>query len=206
MYVGGYQDSAQAWRVEKRLLATGESVTAFGPANDGVVSVPSTSAGGQAILSAIAIDDQYLYLGGYDTLGPGNRVWRLEKRDKITSLLVNTFDPSGILPGVAISDPNPAGLDVLKCLTTDTDYIYAAGYDTATSDGKRQWRIEKRKKSDGTLVTSFATAGIYQNHPGAASAMDDDIWAITSDASYLYVVGYDSSPLSRQWRIEKIIK
>jgi hypothetical protein len=212
MYVGGYQYNITAWRIEKRLLATGETVTVFGTSNDGVVSVPSTSTGGQAVVSSIAADDQYLYVGGYDTVGPDNRVWRIEKRDKTTAQLVSSFT-SGSVPGVVISDPNPAGLDVLKAIAIDTNYIYAAGYDTAALDGMREWRIEKRNKSDGALVSSFATAGVYQTHPSGAllcsgipCPKDDDIWAMAIDAVYLYVVGYDSVPGTRQWRIEKIVK
>jgi len=200
MYIGGYSDSATAWRVEKRLLTTGESVTAFGTV--GAVVVPSTSAGGQAILSSIKADAQYLYLGGYDTLSTGNRAWRLEKRDKTTGQLVAAFNAGGVV----ISDPNPAGLDVLKALELDANYIYAAGYDTAAADGKKEWRIEKRNKSDGALVASFATGGVYRNHPSAALVRDDDIWAIAVDADYLYVTGYDMVPGTRQWRIEKIVK
>jgi hypothetical protein len=164
--------------------------------------MPSTSAGGQAILSAIKVDGQYLYVGGYDTIGPGNRAWRLEKRDKTTGELVVSFDADGVV----ISDPNPSGLDVIKAIEIDANYIYAAGYDTAAADGKREWRIEKRSKLDGALVTTFAAAGVYQKHPSAAFVRDDDIWAIAIDAGNLYVVGYDSVPGTRQWRIEKIVK
>jgi len=202
LYIGGYQYDATAWRIEKRSLATGETVTAFGPANDGVVTVPSTSAGGQAIVSAVKVDGQHLYVGGFDTLGPNNRVWRLEKRDKTTGQLVAAFNSNGVV----ISDPNPAGLDVLKALEIDANYVYAAGYDTAAADGKKAWRIEKRNKSDGALVTAFATNGVYRNHPSAAFVRDDDIWAVAVDAGYLYVVGYDMVPGTRQWRIEKIVK
>lgn len=205
MYVGGYETGVSGywgWRLEKRLLSTGATVTAFGV--NGVVSVPSIT--GNAIISAIAVDALSLYVVGHVVPNSGNTVWQIEKRNISDGSLDATFNAAGVTPGVVVSDPNPAGLDAPKALAIDANYLYVAGFDTATPGGKREWRVEKRNISDGALVSSFAVNGVYQSHPSAAQVQDDDIWAIAIDAGYLYIAGYDTTLGSRQWRIQKIVK
>lgn len=99
--------------------------------------------------------------------------------------------------GRIVSNPTTT-LDNLKAVDIDSNYIYSAGYDTIGGD--RAWRIEKRNKSDGTLVTAFGTNGVVRTNPSSGS---DEINAIRVDGSYIYVAGYDTSPGNTQYRLEK---
>ncbi|MEK6742898.1 MAG: hypothetical protein AABZ15_04785 [Nitrospirota bacterium] len=196
MYIAGYESAGSGlwqWRIEKRKLDTGSLEALFGSA--GVVSIPTTT--GDSIIYSIATDTQYLYVAGYVTINVGNTAWQIEKRDK----------SNGNLTWAVTSNPNPSQYNAPKAIVVDADYIYIAGFESTTSAPfEYEWRIEKRSLSDGSLVAAFATNGVYQSHPSSAISFDDDIWAMSSDADYLYVVGYDSVFGTREWRIEKIVK
>lgn len=99
--------------------------------------------------------------------------------------------------GRIVSNPTTT-LDNLKAVDVDANYIYSAGYDTIGGD--RAWRIEKRNKSDGTLVTAFGTNGVVRSDPSSGS---DEINAIRVDGNYIYVTGFDTSPGNTQYRLEK---
>lgn len=99
--------------------------------------------------------------------------------------------------GRVVSNPTTT-LDNLKAVDIDSNYIYSAGYDTVGGD--RAWRIEKRNKSDGMLVTAFGDNGVVRTDPSSGS---DEINAIQVDGSYIYVAGFDTSPGNTQYRVEK---
>lgn len=101
--------------------------------------------------------------------------------------------------GRVVSNPT-ATLDASKAIDSDSNYLYVAGYDTIPGTSNQEWRIEKRNKSDGTLVTSFGTNGVVRTNP---SSGDDQINAIRVDGSYIYVAGYDNSAGNTQYRVEK---
>ena len=67
-------------------------------------------------------------------------------------------------------------------------------------------RIEKRDITTGALVTSFGSGGVVVNDFSLPD-LDDDIWAIAVDASYVYVAGYESVDIDNsRWRIMKLLK
>ena len=99
--------------------------------------------------------------------------------------------------GRIINNPS-TGSDKISAVTIDSSYIYSAGYDTVP--GNRQWRIEKRNKSDGALVGGFGVGGVVQQNP---SSGDDEILSVEVDANYIYVAGYDNSSGNQQYRLEK---
>ncbi|HEV8601227.1 MAG TPA: fibronectin type III domain-containing protein, partial [Patescibacteria group bacterium] len=130
MYVAGYNDSFD-WRIEKRLLSTGALDSNFG--TSGVVTGASLSSAAYSI----AIDSTYMYVAGYD----GNTDWRIEKRLLSTGAVDNGFGTSGVVTGASLSSTAiPTAID--------STYMYVAGY-----DGNSDWRIEKRKLSDGALFS-----------------------------------------------------
>ncbi|MDI6788126.1 MAG: Ig-like domain-containing protein [Planctomycetota bacterium] len=191
MYVVGYDQAAgsERWRIEKRDLFSGALVSGFGT-NGVSTSNPSI---GNDIAWQIAIDSQYMYVVGCDQL-PGNRQWRIEKRNLSNGALVAGFGTNGIVT----SDPSAADDEALA-IAIDTQYMYVCGYDA--SSGNRQLRIEKRNLSDGALVAAFGSgAGVVTNNP---SAGNDIAWNIAIEPPYMYVVGYDELPGNRQLRIEK---
>lgn len=199
MYAVGYDSAAGVtrWRIEKRNLSDGQLVAAFG--SNGVVS-DDPSIGEDRALAA-ARDATYLYIAGYDSNGAaGAKRWRIV-RYRLSDGTADSAYGSG--SGQVTSDPS-AGDDIPSSIVVDSGFLYVGGSDSASTD--LQWRLEKRNLHDGSLATAFGTGGIVTMDYDANR--DDDIWAITTDADYLYIVGYDTSPaaLDRQWRIEKRVK
>ena len=201
IYIIGFEHIASfnwQWRIEKRDKATGTLVTGFG--TDGVVkSNPST---GDDDPFAIAVDADYVYVGGYDESpnpGTGDTQWRLEKRDITTGALVTAFDTDGFV----VSDPS-TGWDQITSIAVDDTYVYAGGYDNSDGGGGWiQWRIEKYNKMTGALEAAFDDDGIITNSTGTA---DDEINSIAIDANYIYAGGYrDNCGVGTDdcWYIEK---
>jgi hypothetical protein len=193
--VGGGSDQ---WRIEKRDLTTGALVTAFGT-NGVVTSNPSTDS--PDIANAVAADNSYLYIVGDDTSVVGSQ-WRIEKRDIVTGTLVTAFGTNGVITS------NPSGnSDVPYSVQVDDNYIYIVGYDNAP--GNDEWRIEKRDKTTGALVTAFGLNGVITSNPSANSDIAYKI--VGADYAFVdefYIIGYDSVPGSgnEQWRMEKRTK
>ncbi len=219
MYVVGYDTvsnptaSVPEWRIEKRNLITGATVTTFGAGSGFVTSSPN---GGEAAIAyAIAIDSTagYMYVAGYDTniTGGIRTECRIEKRSLDTGDPVASFG-TPTTSGYVVTDLNGNGLDcVLNAIAIDSQFLYVAGYDTGS--GSPEWRIEKRDLTSGTLdVVSFGTptvsgtTGYITSDP---SSGDDTAYSIALDIANnaLYVTGSQDittpSPLNWEWRIEK---
>jgi hypothetical protein len=174
------------WHIEKRSKTDGSLVwvVTFNPTDFYVDK-------GTAIIE----DSDYLYIGGYENAGVDNNL-RIEKRAKADGNLVSAFGDNGVI----IYDPGPS-FDWISDITVDTDYLYLVGYSALFSNS--EWRIEKRSKTNGALVSAFGTNGVITSNPSTSS---DEINAITIDTDYLYIAGYDSIPGNPQWRIEKRLK
>jgi hypothetical protein len=192
IYVAGFDQipGNPQWRLEKRYKNNGSLVTAFD--SDGIVqSNPSTL---WDIIYSIAIDSTYLYAAGWESISPGNYLWRIEKRDKITGALVTGFNGTGIVRSKPSNDE-----DYLYSIAIDSNYIYSAGTDFSLSSNN-QWRVEKRDKTTGALVTAFDNDGVVESNP---SSSNEYCYSIAVDSSDIYMAGYDRSPGDYQWRIEK---
>ncbi len=187
MYVVGhdYTPGNSQWRIEKRSLTDGNLVPGFG-AGGVVTGNPSTDSDAAY---GIAIDATAIYVVGYDE-SPGNRQWRIEKRSLT----------DGNVVGVYTNNPS-TDWDAAHTIAIDATAMYVVGYDE--NPGNRQWRIEKRSLTDGSLVPGFGTGGVVTSNP---STDDDTIYAIAIDSTAMYVVGSDYSPGYAQWRIEKRVK
>jgi hypothetical protein len=178
LYIAGHDYSSPPfnpqWRIEKRSKFNGSLLWA--KTND-----PSSF---WDYAYSIISDTDYLYIAGVDQSPgtPGDSQWRIEKRSKFNGSLLWT----------KTSNPN-AYNDTAFSIAFDTDYLYITGCN-AISAGDYQWRIEKRSKSDGSLIwakTSNPSSGV------------DYAKSIASDTYYLYITGWDDSPGDSQWRIEK---
>lgn len=132
-------------------------------------------------LYGITSDAGGVYVVGYVENG-GDYLWRIEKRNLTTGALIwsQTTNPS-------------AGGDRAFAVTADASGVYIAG-EQSISGVNFQWRIEKRDINTGALIWAQI------NNP---SAYDDEPWAITSDATGIYIAGHDSPSIQAQWRIEK---
>ena len=172
MYLAGKDDSAN-WRMEKRLLSTGALDAGFG--TGGVISGVAASWSSKEI----TIDSTYMYVVGYDDTSN----WRIEKRLLTTGALDVGFAVGGVYTSAVSSNQ---ALSVEKNPT----YMYVVGYDDTLV-----WRIEKLLLTTGALDAGFGTGGVITGVASTDIATD-----IAIDSTYMYVVGYDSSP---NWRIEK---
>ena len=175
-------------------LSSGALVAEFG--TGGVVtSNPSTGLDGPR---DIAIDLTAMYVVGVDE-SPGNLQWRIEKRSLTDGSLAAGFGTDGV-----ITSNLSTGDDYAMDIAIDSTAMYVVGFDYGPSPGtgNSQWRIEKRRLTDGSLVAEFGTGGVVTSNP---STRGDYAVGIAIDSTAMYVVGLDESlgPLNCQWRIEK---
>lgn len=173
------------WRIEKRSLADGSLIPSFG--TGGIVTSDPSPRDDYAY--SAAIDDTGIYIVGSDeSLGSGDRQWRIEKRSLTDGSLIwsRTSHPY-------------AGDNQARDVAIDSSGAYIVGYEwPAPSDYK--WRVEKRSLTDGSLISSFGTGGVVTSDP---SADMDQAYGVAVDATGVYIVGYDRSPPDPKWRIEK---
>jgi len=131
---------------------------------------------------AVTSDADYIYIVGEDASSDGGQ-WRIQKRKKSDGSIIWT------------QMENPSSrVDRARAITSDADYIYIAGEDAIPVPNDWQWRIQKRNKSDGSIVWT------QTENPSTGW---DIAYAIISDDNYLYIAGYDSVPGNWQWRIQK---
>lgn len=95
---------------------------------------------------------------------------------------------------------NPGGhvADRIQAMAIDSASMYLAGYDSIGYDN--EWRIEKRNLTDGALVTAFDTDGVITTDPSTGA---DQIFAIATTTTHIFLAGFDTAPGNNQWRIEK---
>jgi hypothetical protein len=199
IFVGNdYREGNYSWRIEKRRLDDLELDEDF---EDGgvVISNPSDYHDSP---HDIVIAGSYFYTVGEDrSHGELDAQWRIEKR--------NLSD--GALVAEATVNPSPYN-DVPFAIATDGVHAYVVGYDrnttpaSASKPGKakkitpdEQWRIEKRLLSNLSLAASVVN---IDPTPGKSDVAND----IAIDATYMYVIGYESEESSYfdpMWRIEK---
>lgn len=174
LYIAGWDYAPgglnSQWRIEKRKFSDGAVIWCWNR---------DISKNADAV-NGITVYNSGLYIVGSD-LSPGNEQWHIEKRNSENGNLIwsksnNPSDKSDDAIGVA----------------ADINGIYVAGYDLSTGDA--QWRIEKRKLSDGEIIWS------QTSNP---SDKDDYPESIAEDSSGIYIVGHDFSSGESKWRIEK---
>ncbi|HEX9759204.1 MAG TPA: hypothetical protein VGB26_15625 [Nitrospiria bacterium] len=189
LYIAGNDQSTghSQWRIEKRNLSDGSLINSFG--KEGVVnSDPST---GFDEPFGIAVDSTSIYVVGYDIF-PGDRQWRIEKRDISSGDLVLGFGINGV-----VTNNFSQGDDVAFAVAVDGTGVYIVGFDLLPGD--KEWRLEKRNPTDGSLI--WTKVGDQSSGNGTS----DLAQSIVLDTTGAYIVGHDSSsgPSNQQWRIEK---
>ena len=121
--------------------------------------------------------------------------------------LNNSFGTNGVVTS------NPAsGGDTIYDMAVDATYLYAVGQDAGGTGGRSEWRIEKRRLSDGALCTiancgtEFGTGGVIAFQPNPSTTGSEYIDDIALDAvnGFMYVIGSSDDPTyDWEWRIEK---
>ncbi len=139
--------------------------------------------GFSGIPATAAIDGSGVYVAGDG--------WRIEKYD---------LDLSG---KIWSSTPTPPVYGVPRSLVLDGDFLFIVGLEQESGTGNNGWwRIEKRKRLTGELVTGFGANGVVKIDP--SSKENDEPYAAVLDGEDLYVAGYDRPVLYSQWRVEKV--
>ncbi len=178
VYTVGFEYSTgnQAWRIEKRDLATGTVLWAQ-------VSDPGTA---DDFATAVATHPSGILVAGADLSGPSAQ-WRIEKRDTASGALIPSFGTGGVV----VSDPS-SGPDEPWAMTIDHNEVFVSGFDDLP--GNRQWRIEKRDPFTGGVACSTSV------NPGTG---EDRALAVAADTSGVYVAGTDVISANNEWRMEK---
>ncbi len=192
------------WRLDKRRASDAAACTAancgtlFGTAGT-YTSNPSNRA--DDILS-LQVDDAggAIYLGGFDgAVANNNSQWRIEKINLLTGALITGFGTNGVV----LSNPS-SNNDAITGMALDGagGYLYITGYDNTSSD--MRWRVEKRQRGSGALVTAFGTNGVVTSNP---SSNNDQPYSINVDIdrNLLFGIGMDKvlGSSNQQWRIEQ---
>lgn len=173
------------WRVEKRNIRDGFLAPGFGDNQDGVViSDPSN---GDEAPNDLAIDENFMYVVGFDRVPGSDGEWRIEKRKLVDGKLDAGFG----IGGVAKSNPGNRD-DVANAIAIDGEFMYVAGWDIpGGQDLYMEWRIEKRKLSDGTFDANFYGKGVLRFNP---SKFNDRANDIVLSGSCFRAVGSDDLP------------
>lgn len=204
LYAAGYDStpgsSDYEWRIEKRDLITGVSITAFG--TSGAVS-ENHGIGSLDQAESITVDSSptgTIYTVGYveTSLAPVVREWRIEARDKATGLAVTAVSTA------SGQSENVGAYSI--AIDENEGYMYVAG--AAALGTTSKWRIEKRSLSgplslETTTFGTVSTPGIIISDP--TGTYDGIPWALALDSTSIYIVGdEDPAPPAavRKWRIE----
>jgi len=185
--VDGVTASNGQIRIEKRTTLDGSLVTGFG--TGGIILVDPGP--GDDLAEDVLSDGAslFVYSRVETSFSSGIFSARVEKR----SLVDGTLSQPAVTGGA--SDPTGA----LPCghLAVDGAFLYVSGADNAADC---RWRIEKRLRSDLSLVAGFGTAGVVSINPTAGAA--DRPLSVTAVGGVLYLAGMDSVDGDEGWRLE----
>jgi len=145
---------------------------------------------------ALLLDGASFFVAGSVDETAGSLQWRVEKRTTVSGALDTTFGTNGAI--VSGNQKSEA-----YAIAHDNDSIYVGGYTTGTWGDV--WRVEKRDKITGDLVTAFGSSGIVEV-AGFSTGEGYTCKSITIDATHIYIAGYfglTGGTPSYNWRIEK---
>lgn len=206
IYIAGSDEGNgnTAWRLDKRRASDAAACTA---ANCGVQfgtagTYNSNPSSRRDSINSLQVDDAAgaIYMAGYDgVIGNGNQQWRIEKIDLNTGLIATSFGTSGVV------NSNPSTNDdqiVDMSLDGAGGFIFITGYDNTSNDTR--WRVEKRQRTSGALVTTFGTGGVVTSNP-STNADTPVAVLIDTEKTLAYAVGMDRvlGTTNQQWRIEQ---
>lgn len=134
-----------------------------------------------------------IYLGGFEQNATSSNQWRLEKISLDAGALIPSFGGAGCSANEAgaLCTSFSSGLDKVYDMQLDGagGYLYVMGVmDEAGTNS--QWRLQKRNRSDGSLVSTWATSGTAtvnpssNNDPPTQMVVDVDrgiMWGVGGD-------------------------
>lgn len=176
LYVAGFTTAANgrtSWTMQKLLASTAALCTAancgteFGTA--GTYTSDPTTRDDQILALQVDSAGGAIYIGGYEQPTANSRQWRIEKITLDTGTLITAFGGSGCstnTAGALCQSFTSGGDDKIFSMELDGagGYIYIMGIkDEAGANS--EWRVQKRNRSDGSLVTAWATNGTASVNP-----------------------------------------
>jgi len=177
LYLVGSDASRDQWRIEKRLLSDGSLVPSFG---DNGVILTQKSAWGTSGAYALAIDGEFMYIVGY-RMGYSYPCGKIEKRRLVDGSLV-----------WSVGDEWCSGKKYYD-IAVDSIYMYIVGTrrsgSSFTGYSDAYAIIEKRRLSDGALVTSFGSSGVVEYQYYSGSQPVNVLHRVAIDDNYIYAVG-----------------
>jgi hypothetical protein len=182
-------NESQTFRIERRDLATGNRVAAFG--DGGVIESPLVQ---YVTAVAAASDGTSLYVAG------DAYAYYVEKR----ALDTGAPDPAFGTGGFITSDTGTQYGDNATGLALLPPALYLYGRETAFDvfgNPELMWRVEARNLSDGTLITTFADGGVLDVDP---SSTDDTPTQIAAEPGALYLAGDDTSFGQSEWNLQTV--
>ena len=205
--VGSYgrgDTNTSQWSIQKRNSLDGTLIPEFGEGG----LVKSAFGSREDYANGIAVDSQYIYVigadhtpWGDDRSRPIDLQWRIEKRRLSDGSLVEGFGESGV-----VTNNLTPYYEKPEAIIIDANYMYVAGTEVIQGSDY-QWRIEKRRLSDGSLVSDFGIDGVVRSNPNATEGYvgSEHVNGLALGDGYIYVAGlaYNSAPSDTCWRIEK---
>jgi len=188
-YVVGYDtvEGDARWRIEKRVVTTGLLMESFGTAGVATSNIST----GFDVAKAIELDASGIYIvGGDETLGAGNAQMRVEKRNKDTGSIVDSFFTDGTYIWNA-SDSD----DISETIILQVDRITIM---SNTHRGDSDSRLYYTKvQTDGQAGDAYMGLNLY---PSAVETVYDAIPHL-SETRYSFVVGSEASSSDLNWLI-----
>ncbi|MFH1207300.1 MAG: DNRLRE domain-containing protein [Patescibacteria group bacterium] len=171
LYVGGFTigNNGSNIYIQKRLTATGAYDANFGGGGNILIENTGGESGTNNKNVSLAVDLSYLYVFGSNN----DNSWHIEKRYSDDGSLVTSFGAGGVV--------NSNGGYTAQWITIDAEFMYLVG-----GNAGGRWRIEKRRLSNGSLVSGFDTDGIID---GSGSYESERAFQAILHGNYLYVVG-----------------
>jgi hypothetical protein len=179
-----------------------ECGTQFGT-NGVYTSDPDPGRDDQLLTLQIDPADHAIFLGGFEATGNNRTQWRMEKIDIDTAVRSSTFN-NGACGGGGNSVCAVFTSSVLdKLYDMDLDgaggFIYSFGI-TDEGGTNSSWRIQKRNRANGALVSTWATSGTATINPSSNKDPTTNL-VLDVERGLLWAVGGDRtlSTTNMQW-------
>jgi 6-phosphogluconolactonase (cycloisomerase 2 family) len=152
---------------------------------------------------ALAVDEDYVYVAGQSgSIGNDSEQFLIKVNKDTLEFCDNssTCDAGAFNGGEPIKINPSSADDTITTLAIEDSYIYTAGTDRSQDGGFSRWMIQKRNKTDGSLVTGFGANGTILYKP---STNHDEPRGIAIENGNMWIAGYDVQPGNYQWNIQK---
>lgn len=211
LYVAGFTTAPNgrtSWTMQKLLASTAALCTAancgvtFGTA--GTYTSDPTTRDDQILALQVDSAGGAIYIGGYEQSTTSSRQWRIEKITLDVGTLIPAFGGTGCTTNVAgaLCQSFTSGGDD-KILSMELDgtggFIYVLGIKDGAGSNS-EWRVQKRNRSDGLLVSDWATGGTATVNPSANNDPPTSL-VVDVDRGILWAAGNDRTlgTTNMQW-------